>query len=231
MELTGPVRDQQPGPPALRPITIPGQDVTLRPPQPDDAEELYAGSHTDPDSVWTYLGYGPWQDLEAFRAWFDERAKSPDPLWFTVVDNRTQRPIGMVTMMSYEPNNRTVELGHIWYVTAAQGTTANTEATYLLLRHLFTDYRARRVEWKCNALNDRSRAAALRLGFEFEGVFRQHMIVKGRNRDTAWYAMTDGDWPQVSARLEEWLYQLERDASGKPLRSLTEIGAGNQAID
>lgn len=230
-EVGAPVDDLNPGPGALVPITIAGQDVSLRPPQATDAEPLYRGSHEDPDRVWTYLGYGPWPDVDSFTAWFDAREQSADPLWFTVVDNRLGAPVGMATMLNYEPIFRTVELGHIWYVNRAQGTTANTEATYLFLRHAFYDYRARRVEWKCNALNERSRQAALRLGFRFEGIFRQHMIVKGRNRDTAWYSMTDDEWPTAGARLEEWLYQTERDGNSRPLIPLTEIGVGQQPLD
>jgi RimJ/RimL family protein N-acetyltransferase len=107
----------------------------------------------------------------------------------------------MATMCNYDPVHRRIELGHIWYVPAAQRTGVNTETIYLLLKHCFEEYQTRRVEWKCDSLNESSRAAALRLGFQFEGIFRQHMIVKGRNRDTAWFGMTDGDWPEVEARL------------------------------
>lgn len=229
--LGEPVGDQNPGPASLMPVTIAGQDVTLRPPSLADAPPLFHGSHSDPEKVWMFMSYGPWPDLDSFTAWFGERGLSTDPLWFTVVDNGSQEPVGMVTMLNYSAPNRTVELGHIWYVSAAQGTTANTEATYLLLRHAFFDYRARRVEWKCNSLNQRSRNAALRLGFQYEGIFRRHMIVKGRNRDTAWFAMVDKDWPVASARLEEWLYQTEREENGRPVKSLVEIGVGDQPLD
>lgn len=187
------------------PLSLTGRDVTLRPTVAADAKPLFDATVDNPELVWTYMSYGPWPHLGSFTAWVASRAQSQDPLWFTVIDNPSGTPIGMATMMSYDPLHRRLELGHIWYVPAAQGTTANTEATYLLLRHAFFDYRARRVEWKCDARNERSRRAALRLGFEFEGVFRQHMIVKGLNRDTAWFAMTDQNWPAVSARLEQSL--------------------------
>lgn len=228
------VTDQNPGPPVLMPITLAGRDVTLRPTQPEDAAFLYADSHSEPDRVWKYMSYGPWPDPDTFASWVAERSESRDPLWFTVVDNQSRRPIGMATMLNYDPDNRRVELGHIWYVISAQGTSANTEATYLLLRHAFLDYRARRVEWKCDSLNERSRAAALRLGFSFEGIFAQHMIVKGRNRDTAWFALTDIDWPNAAARLEERLYQNERDQNRREELTeigLTEIGVSDQPVD
>lgn len=185
----------------LRSSTLHGRDVTLRAPQPDDSLFLYEATHGDEEreSVWTYMSYGPWPSRDVFTAWVAERAASSDPLWFTV--EREGRPVGMATMLNYEPDHQRLELGHIWYIPSAQRTSTNTEATYLLLKHSFEEYQCRRVEWKCDAFNQRSRAAALRLGFQFEGIFRQHMIVKGRNRDTAWFAMTDGEWPEVEARL------------------------------
>ncbi len=204
------VTDQNPGPPTLLPITLAGHHVTLRPPRQGDAEPLYADSHAQPELVWTYMSYGPWPDRDALADWVGERVSSVDPLWFTVVDNHRQTPVGMATMLNYDPVHRRLELGHIWYVVSAQGTFANTEAAYLLLRHAFWDYRARRVEWKCDSRNERSRAAALRLGFRFEGIFSQHMIVKGLNRDTAWFAMTDSEWPAAAARMEDRLYQNDR---------------------
>jgi RimJ/RimL family protein N-acetyltransferase len=188
-------------PVTLRGTTLQGNHVTLRPPLPDDAEDLYPATHGDStrEAVWTYMSYGPWSDKPDFVAWIAERAASRDPLWFTV--ERNGLPVGMATMCNYDPAHRRIELGHIWYVTSAQRTGVNTEAIYLLLKHCFEEYQARRVEWKCDSLNERSRAAALRLGFQFEGIFRQHMVVKGRNRDTAWFGMTDSDWPEVEARL------------------------------
>ena len=162
-----------------------------------DAEPLYRGTHGDPDreSVWAYMGYGPWaevgrvQDLGRGAHRFDR-----SPLVHGV-SNATGQPIGMVTILNADLPNRRLELGHIWYIPEAQRTAANTEATYLLLNEAFDHYRSRRVEWKCDSLNERSRRAAVRLGFSFEGIFRNHMIVKGRNRDTAWFSITDAEWP------------------------------------
>lgn len=136
--------------------------------------------------------------------WMTWAETTPDFLYRTVVDNASGDPVGMASFMRVEPEMRTIELGGIWYAPSAQRTRANTEATYLMLRESF-DLGYRRVEWKCNALNERSREAALRLGFVFEGIFRQHMVVKGRNRDTAWYSMLDREWPAIRANFERWL--------------------------
>ena len=195
-------------PTSLRAVTLTGRHITLRPPEPADAEPLYRSTHGDPnrEAVWAYMGYGPWAAFEEFQTWVEERLDSADPLWFTVTSNQTRQPIGMVTILNADLPNRRLELGHIWYVPQAQRTVANTEATYLLLMESFDYYRARRVEWKCDSLNERSRHAATRLGFSFEGIFRNHMIVKGRNRDTAWFSLTDAQWPAIRETLETRLY-------------------------
>ena len=195
-------------PASLRMLPLSGRFVTLRRPETADAGPLFRATHGGPDRerVWAYLGYGPWPGLEEFQDWFDERQSSLDPLWFTVASNDTRSPIGMVTILNADLPNRRLELGHIWYIPQAQRTAANTEATYLLLNEAFGHYRTRRVEWKCDVNNARSRQAALRLGFTFEGIFRKHMIVKGRNRDTAWFSITDDEWPAIKGTLEDRLY-------------------------
>jgi RimJ/RimL family protein N-acetyltransferase len=194
-------------PASLRASTLAGKHVTLRPTEPADAGPLFGSTHGDPDreAVWTYMGYGPWASETDFQTWVADRSGFTDPLWFTVLSNDTQRPVGMITILNADLVNRRLELGHIWYIPEAQRTAANTEATYLLLKEAFEWYRVRRVEWKCDALNARSRQAALRLGFSFEGIFRNHMIVKGRNRDTAWFSITDAEWPSVKEGLERRL--------------------------
>ena len=195
-------------PTSLRADPIAGQFVTLRRPLATDAEPLYRSTHGDPrrEAVWAYLGYGPWNGLDEFEIWVKERLASTDPLWFTVASNQTGLPIGMVTILNADLPNRRLELGHIWYIPEAQRTAANTEATYLLLDEAFGHYHSRRVEWKCDSMNEKSKQAAVRLGFTFEGIFRNHMIVKGRNRDTAWFSMTDAEWPEVKKSLEGRLY-------------------------
>lgn len=197
---------------------IKGSDVTLRPPDPDDAVPLFPATHGANEAVWTYMAYGPWPDAEAMSVWIGSTVGSEDPRWWTAEVGT--RPVGMAALMNRDRDHRRIEIGHIWYSPDAQRTTVNTEVAYLLLRESFDRLASRRVEWKCDALNDPSRKAALRLGFSFEGVFRKHMIVKGRNRDTAWYAMTDDEWPAVKQRLVEWLYETPREA-GRPVRPLS----------
>ncbi|MDZ7828108.1 MAG: GNAT family protein [Halofilum sp. (in: g-proteobacteria)] len=198
-----------------------GESVTLRPLDPTtDAGALYAASHGDAvtETLWTYMPYGPFADAAAMRAWLDDCAASDDPVYRAVLDNEG-RPCGMVSYLNIVPEHRRLELGHIWYGPAVQRTRINTETIYLMLRESFDRLGCRRVEWKCDALNARSRAAALRLGLRLEGIFRHHMIVKGRNRDTAWFALVDADWPAVKANLERWLY------GGENGLSLTELNA------
>ncbi|MFN8233807.1 MAG: GNAT family protein [Actinomycetota bacterium] len=197
----GPMVDPSPArPPAREPLV--GRSVTLVPLDPDaHGADLYAASHDGSEEarrMWTYMAYGPWPDEAAMRSWLDPLPASEDPSFLTVIDRASGSAVGIVTFMSIDPAMRRIELGNIWYTPRAQRTRANTESTYLMLRAAFDSWRYRRVEWKCDALNVRSRAAAERLGFTFEGVFRQHMIVKGRNRDTAWYAMLDHGWPRAA---------------------------------
>ena len=200
--------------PERRPLA--GRWITLLPLDPvRDAADLYAASHGDEvkEALWTYMPYGPFDGEAAMGRWLEGCAESSDPLFFAVVDNATAKRVGMVSFLAIEPGHRTLELGHIWYAPGHQRTRANTEAVRLMLGEAFDRWGYRRVEWKCDRLNRRSRAAALRLGFRFEGVFRQHRIVKGRNRDTAWYAMLEVEWPAVKSRLDAWLAAEDPAAS------------------
>lgn len=219
-----PVGEPVPTTPARLPTRAPieGRYVSLVPVDPEaHGHGLFANSHDGSDEaarMWTYLSYGPWPDAAAMRGWLDLLPASDDPLYLTVIERSTGDPVGVVTFMSLDPTMRHLELGNIWYAPRAQRTRANTESVYLMLREAFDEWGHRRVEWKCDALNARSRAAAERLGFTFEGIFRQHMIIKGRNRDTAWYSMIDREWPGVRANLERWL-------SEDPPPSLRELNA------
>ena len=210
--------------PTRRPARVPleGRFVSLVPLDPDvHAHGLFAASHDGSDEaarMWTYLAYGPWSDEASMRGWLEPLPASEDPLFLVVIDHPTGDPVGIVTLMSVDPAMKHLELGNIWYAPRAQRTRANTESVYLMLREAFDELGNRRVEWKCDALNARSRAAAERLGFTFEGIFRQHMIIKGRNRDTAWYAMLDHEWPAIRANFERWL-------SEDPPPSLRELNA------
>jgi RimJ/RimL family protein N-acetyltransferase len=207
LPLGSQVAAADPAPPPRR-VPLEGRFVRLRPPEPDgDVDALYAGSHgpLDREALWTYMGYGPFAGREAMLAWLRALVDSDDPLFYSVCDASSGRPVGMASFLAVRPAMRVIEVGHIWYVPEAQRTRANTEAAYLLLREAIDRLGYRRVEWKCDALNERSRRAAVRLGFSYEGLFRQHMLVKGRNRDTAWYALLDRDWPRVRANMERYL--------------------------
>ncbi len=185
-----------------------GERVVLRTIDPErDAEALYGATHgsVEREAVWQFVLPGPFADQASMVRWLESCAPVDDPHRFTVVDRSQGRAVGIVAFTNIRPDMRVIEVGHIWYVLDAQRTHINTEALYLLLRCAFDTLGYRRVEWKCDDQNVRSRAAAQRLGFSFEGVFRQHMIMRGRNRDTAWFAMLDGDWPAIRRGFEHFL--------------------------
>lgn len=213
--------------PAKRPerLTLSGRAVTLVPLNAGaHADALFEGANGgDKDWVWTYLSDGPYADRAAFRANIESKAKSEDPLFFAITDNSSDRAVGYQTLMRIEPQHRAIEVGNILYAPAMQRTIGATEAQYLFARYVFDELGYRRYEWKCNDLNAPSKRAALRLGFTFEGVFRQHMIVKGRNRDTAWFSMLDGEWPARRAAFEQWLAPENFDASGRQRIALSAL--------
>lgn len=183
----------------------------VRPVAERDSARLFAvthGTNSDPGQ-WTYMSFGPFADAGEMRHWLAGVQDLTDPLFMVVFDSSSGEPIGMVSYLNIVPQHRTIELGNIWYAPAAQRTAVNTETVYLLLAECFENLGYRRVEWKCDALNERSIVSALRLGFSFEGIFRQHFIMKGRNRDTAWFAMIDADWQAIKTNYEESLYSVE----------------------
>jgi RimJ/RimL family protein N-acetyltransferase len=211
--------------PAAAPLA--GQLVSLEPLEPAHAADLYAASHgagADP-ALWDYLPYGPFADEGEQREWIAANAGGLDPLFYAVIDAATGRAAGVASFLRVEPAHGVIEIGHIWFGAALQRTPQATEAIYLLAAHAFDALGNRRLEWKCNAANGRSRRAAERFGFTFEGVFRQHMIVKGANRDTAWYSIIDGEWPAVRAAFEAWLDPANFDADGRQRRALAEFRA------
>ena len=214
--------------PARRPThrALPGARVRLEPLDPErHAGELLAAAQGDPQ-LWHYLPYGPFADEQELQDWLAEHAPSADPLFLAVVDTATGRAGGVVSYLRIEPEHGCIEIGHIWFGAQLQRTPAATETIYLLARHAFDDLGHRRLEWKCDAANARSRRAAERFGFTFEGVFRQHMIVKGRNRDTAWFSLLDGEWPAARAAFEAWLAPANFDADGRQRRSLAALRDG-----
>lgn len=185
-----------------------GQHVVLRPldAQTDSAALYRAGHHTPAHLyTWQYLPYGPFVDVATMQVWLAERQQQTDPLFHTVCEKTSGRPVGIITIMSIVPEFGRAELGHIWYDVDVQRTACTTESAYLLLQYLFETLHYRRIEWKCDANNMRSRNAALRLGFSFEGIFRQHMLVKGQNRDTAWFSIVDHEWPAIAQRYTDYL--------------------------
>jgi RimJ/RimL family protein N-acetyltransferase len=189
------------------------------------AEALYEGSNGDAarEAVWTYLFDGPYTSLDEFRANLEAKARSTDPLFFTVIDNSSGRAVGYQTLMRIDAANRVIEVGNVMYTPAMQRTAGATEAQFLFAKHVFDELGYRRHEWKCHALNAPSRRAAERFGFTFEGIFRQHMIVKGRNRDTAWFAMLDSEWPARKAAYERWLTPDNFDAEGRQKIALSAL--------
>lgn len=192
------------------PETFTGRFITLTPLNvAQDVAELFTISHTDDETrqLWRHMPRGPFTDVHEHAAFLREWQATPNVVAFVVRDTSTQRILGSISLMSIRAEHGVAELGNIWYAPAAQRTKANTEACFLLLRHCFENLHYRRMEWKCDARNERSRSAALRLGFTFEGIFRQHMIIKGENRDTAWFAMLDHEWPHIAAAMQRWLYE------------------------
>ncbi len=221
----GPVVDSHP---AKRPgrVTFEGRWVTLAPLDAEKhADALYEGSNGDAarESVWTYLFDGPYPDRAVFKANIAAKAQSADPLFFAVIDNATGVAVGYQTFLRIDLPNRVIEVGNIMYTPAMQRTAGATEAQYLFARYVFDELGYRRYEWKCNNLNAPSKRAAKRFGFSFEGVFRQHMIVKGRNRDTAWFAMLDSEWPARKAAYERWLRPDNFDRQGRQKTSLSDL--------
>lgn len=213
--------------PAKKPArtALQGQRVQIVPLDPArHAEALYADTHgADRERRWLYLSEGPFADLSSFRAYLEKLSRSDDPLSFAIVQNATGRALGHASYMRVVPEHGVIEVGNIFYSSVLARSVAGTEAMFLMARHVFEDLGYRRYEWKCNALNEPSRRAALRYGFSFEGIFRQHMIQKGRSRDTAWYAMLDHEWPARKARFEKWLSPNNFDENGRQRTSLSEV--------
>lgn len=188
------------------------------------AADLHEANLKDREGrIWTYLPYGPFASLDDYQAWLDRSCRGEDPLFYAVLDKRSGKAVGVASYLRIEPAVGVIEVGHINYAPELQKTAAATEAMYLLMRRVFEELGYRRYEWKCDALNAGSRAAAVRLGFQFEGIFRQATIYKGRNRDTAWFGITDQDWPDIRRRMEAWLDPTNFDAEGRQARSLSEF--------
>lgn len=185
------------------------------------ASDLFAAYQADSAGRnWTYLAYGPFADQAALEAFYGPMAEKQDPLFYAIVDLVTGKAAGVASFLRMDPANGVIEVGHISYSPSLQRSTLATEAMYLMMRHAFEDLGNRRYEWKCDDRNGPSRGAAARLGFTFEGIFRQAMVYKGRNRDTAWLSIIDSEWPSVKAGFEAWLDPANFDADRQQLRRL-----------
>jgi len=214
----GPAID--PTPAALPgPVTLAGRYGRLEKLGEAHAADLWAAVKGH-ERIWTYMpSYGPFGSAAEFFDWVAARAALTDPYTFAIIE-ASGRATGILTLTAIRPEHRVVEVAHVLYAPALQRTTLATEAQYLLAAYVFETLRYRRYEWKCDALNAASRRAALRYGFRFEGIFRQHMIAKGRNRDTAWFAMLDGEWPARKAAFARWLVPENFDSDGRQISSL-----------
>jgi RimJ/RimL family protein N-acetyltransferase len=191
------------------------------------ARALFTASHGDGagERLFRHLPYGPFATFDEFKSWLDQRAATSDPLFYAIVDIGSETPLGMASYLRMAPEHGAIEIGHIWFSPALQRTRTATEAIYLMSRHAFDGLGNRRLEWKCDSLNEPSRRAALRFGFTYEGIFRQHLVVKGRNRDSAWYSILDGEWPRIRSAYESWLAPENFDEGGAQRRSLAEVRA------
>lgn len=204
-------------------VGMEGAWCRLAPVDPEaHAADLYRAYAADRDGgMWTYLPYGPFDDLDAFKIWLATNCQGFDPLFFAI-ERDGDGALGMASFLRIAPEIGAIEIGHISYAPALQRSRASTEAMYLMMRHAF-DLGYRRLEWKCDSLNAASRRAAERLGFVYEGLFRQAVVVKGRSRDNAWYSIVDGEWPSRREALERWLAPENFDEDGRQRASLTAL--------
>ena len=180
----------------------------------EHAADLYEAYSGDNGSMWTYLPYGPFATFNEYRTFLHSTCLSADPLFYAIFNPQTKKPVGVAAYQRITPASGSIEVGHLAYSPLLQRTPASTEAMYLMMKRAF-ELGYRRYEWKCDALNAPSSAAALRLGFKFEGIFRQAIVYKGRTRDTAWYSIIDSEWPALKAAFEKWLAPENFDAAGK----------------
>jgi RimJ/RimL family protein N-acetyltransferase len=185
-----------------------GRHVRIARLDPDaDLNDLYEASHGDEtrERLWRYLWHGPFADRIGMHAYLTACRNNPEALFYSIYSIAHGRKIGVYSLLNIVPEMGRAEVGHIWYGPMAQKTRVNTETTYLFLKHLFDDLSYRRAEWKCDNANAESKRAAQRMGFRYEGVFRQHMVIKGLNRDTAWFSIIDSEWPSVKDNFERYL--------------------------
>ena len=211
-------------PPAFpEPVILAGSYVRLEPLEAEKhASQLYDAYRKDNGAMWTYTLTGPYQSLRAYYDWVVNMTKGKDPQFYALIDLSSAKALGVASYLRIDPKAGSIEVGHIAYAPELQKTRQASEAMYLMMKHAF-DLGYRRYEWKCDALNKKSRQAALRLGFQFEGVFRQATHYKGRNRDTAWFAVIDKDWPLLESAFTAYLAEENFDLSAKQKCSLMDL--------
>ena len=202
---------------------ISGQYVELIPQNAvEHAADLFAAGNGSEAAlrIWDYMAYGPWESVEDYTATLRAQTASFDPIFFTIRSLDTGKIGGQASYLHMNPQMGVIEIGHIWFSPELQQTRAATEALYLMIKYAMDQLKYRRMEWRCNAQNKKSRLAAARLGFRFEGIFHNHMIFKGKNRDTAWYSILDNEWPEVKSIIEAWLAESNFDADGQAKTSM-----------
>lgn len=211
-------------PPRPERVALAGRYCRLEPIDPErHAAALFAANAADMDGrSWTYMPYGPFDSLAGYRAWMEHKCLGEDPFFFTIVDRIDDQPAGVASYLRIAPASGSIEVGHLLFSPRLQRRPAATEAMVLMMRWAF-EAGYRRYEWKCDALNAASRAAAQRLGLSFEGIFRQATVYKGRSRDTAWYAAIDAQWPALRQAFESWLDPANFDAQGQQRIRLSEL--------
>jgi len=194
------------------------------------AAQLHAANIEAPDNrQWTYLGVDGFADVEAYRQWLGQVSAGDDPAFHAIVDAASGQAVGVAAYLRIDPANGVIEVGHINYSSRLQQTRAATEAMFMMMRRAFDELGYRRYEWKCDSLNEPSRRAAARLGFQFEGVFRQAIVYKERNRDTAWFSILDREWPALRGAYEQWLEPGNFDEAGRQHHSLARFIAAARA--
>lgn len=211
-----------PSPPSREPME--GRFCRLEPLDPNvHAEPLYAADMSDADGrSWTYFPYGPFESLEAYKAWMVSAGNGTDPLFFAICRKADHRPLGVASYLRIVPEGGSIEVGHIHFSGHLKRSPIATEAMFLMMKNAF-ELGYRRYEWKCDALNEASRSAAQRLGLSYEGTFRQATVYKGRSRDTAWYAAIDSEWPALKRAFAQWLDSSNFDENGQQLNRLSDL--------
>jgi RimJ/RimL family protein N-acetyltransferase len=201
----------------------------------DHVTDLFDAFSADAEGrCWTYLPYGPFDSVESYREWVVDAIAGDDPLFHAVVDRADGRAVGVASLLRITPAAGSIEVGHLNFSPRLQRSAVGSEAMFLLMQLVFDELGYRRYEWKCNSLNGASTRAAKRYGFTFEGTFRQANVVKGRNRDTAWFSIIDAEWPRVRHAFRSWLEPSNIDQAGRqrlPLRAAVDRCDGTDGLD